>query len=130
MCQFHQVQIVLRYLTRKPKQQAAIELHKVTLALTQNNKIEYDQRLCRWNVKWGNYLNERSVNSITGKSFCTHKKLRSAYLSLCLNLRYLFVYEQFADLKIPNTTNALNGSFSNLKNKLRNFPKNSPNPQK
>lgn len=33
---------------------------------------------------------------------------------------YLFIFEQFAELKIPNTTNALDGSFSNLKNKLRN----------
>jgi len=28
MCQFHQIQIVQRYLTRKPKSQAAIELKK------------------------------------------------------------------------------------------------------
>jgi hypothetical protein len=34
MCQFHQIQIVLRYLTRKPKTQAAIELKKLTLKLT------------------------------------------------------------------------------------------------
>lgn len=120
MCQFHQVQIVLRYLTRKPKQQAAIELRKVALTLTKSNKTEFEQRLYRWHVKWENYLNERSVNSITGKSFYTHKKLRSAYLSLCRNMRYLFVYEQFAEFKIPNTTNALDGSFSDLKNKLRN----------
>lgn len=38
MYQFHQVQIVLRYLTRKPKQQAAIELRKVALTLTQSNR--------------------------------------------------------------------------------------------
>ena len=34
MCQFHQIQIVQRYLTRKPKTQAAIELKKLTLKLT------------------------------------------------------------------------------------------------
>jgi len=34
MCQFHQIQIVLRYLTRKPKTQAAIELKKLTLKMT------------------------------------------------------------------------------------------------
>lgn len=120
MCQFHQVQIVLRYLTRKPKQEAAIELRKVTLTLTHSTKKEFEQRLDRWHSRWENYLNERSINYHTGKSFYTHKKLRSAYLSLCRNMPYLFVFEQYPKLMIPNTTNALDGSFSDLKNKLRN----------
>ena len=34
MCQFHQIQIVQRYLTRKPKTQAAVELKKLALKLT------------------------------------------------------------------------------------------------
>ena len=120
MCQFHQVQIVLRYLTRKPKQEAAIELRKVTLTLTNSTKKEFEQRLDRWHSRWENYLNERSINHHTGKSFYTHKRLRSAYLSLCRNMPYLFVFEQYPALMIPNTTNALDGSFSDLKNKLRN----------
>ncbi len=120
MCQFHQVQIVLRYLTRKPKQEAAIELRKVTLTLTRSTKKEFEQRLDRWHSRWKNYLNERSINYHTGKSFYTHKKLRSAYLSLCRNMPYLFVFEQYPKLMIPNATNALDGSFSDLKNKLRN----------
>jgi len=120
MCQFHQVQIVLRYLTRNPKQEAAIELRKVTLTLTRSTKNEFEQRLARWNNRWENYLNERSTNHCTGKSFYTHKRLRSAYLSLCRNMQYLFVFEQYPTLNIPNTTNALDGSFSDLKNKLRN----------
>jgi len=46
--------------------------------------------------------------------------LRSAYLSLKRHLPYLFTFEDYPDLKIPNTTNALDGQFANLKNKLRN----------
>lgn len=120
MCQFHQIQIVLRYLTRKPKQQAAIELRKVVLTLTGSKKAEFEQRLERWHTRWEGYLTERSITLSTRKSYYTHKKLRSAYLSLCRNMPYLFVFEQFPELKIPNTTNALDGSFSDLKNKLRN----------
>lgn len=119
MCQFHQVQIVLRYLTRKPKHQAGIELRKVTLTLTKSSRIEFEQRLDRWHLKWKNYLDERSVSASSGKSFYTHKKIRSAYLSLRRNVPYLFIFEEYANLKIPNTTNALDGSFSDLKNKLR-----------
>jgi hypothetical protein len=120
MCQFHQVQIVLRYLTRKPKIQAAIELKKLTLKLTKQTKLEFVNNLNDWYLRWSNYLNERSKLPSTGKTYYTHKRLRSAYLSLRKHLLYLFVFEDFPDLKIPNTTNALDGQFANLKNKLRN----------
>ena len=43
-----------------------------------------------------------------------------AYLSLIRNLPYLFVYQDYKELNIPNTTNVLDGQFANLKNKLRN----------
>lgn len=65
-------------------------------------------------------LNERTVNEETGKSHYTHKKLRSAYRSLVTNLPHLFVFEEWRELDIPNTTNSLDGLFADLKNKLRN----------
>ena len=55
-----------------------------------------------------------------GKSHYTHKKLRSAYRSLKTNLPWLFTWYDKIDLKIPNTTNAIDGHFADLKNKLRN----------
>ena len=36
------------------------------------------------------------------------------------NLPYLFTWYNHIDLNIPNTTNALDGQFADLKNKLRN----------
>jgi hypothetical protein len=120
MCQFHQIQIVLRYLTRKPKTQAAIELKKLTLKLTKQTKSEFVNILNNWYLRWSDYLNERSRSSSTGKSYYTHKRLRSAYLSLKKHLPYLFTFEDYPNLKIPNTTNTLDGQFANLKNKLRN----------
>jgi hypothetical protein len=36
------------------------------------------------------------------------------------HLPYLFVFEDYKELMMPNTTNALDGQFSDLKNKLRN----------
>jgi len=35
-------------------------------------------------------------------------------------LPYLFVFENCKERMIPNTTNALDGQFADLKNKLRN----------
>jgi transposase-like protein len=119
MCQFHQIQIVLRYLTRKPKLQASIELRRLSLTLTKSTKSEFIKKLDEWYLKWETCYNERSYSKLTHKSFYTHKKMRSAYLSLRRNIRFLFVFEENRKLNIPNTTNALDGVFSNLKNKLR-----------
>jgi len=120
MCQFHQIQIVQRYLTRKPKTQAAIELKKLTLKLTKISKNDFVNNLNQWYLRWSDYLNERSRSPSTGKTYYTHKRLRSAYLSLKRHLPYLFVFEEYKELMIPNTTNALDGQFADLKNKLRN----------
>jgi hypothetical protein len=120
MCQFHQIKIVQRYLTRKPKAQAAIELKKLALKLTKQTKIEFVDSLNNWYSVWSDYLNERSKSPSTGKTYYTHKRLRSAYLSLKRHLPYLFVFEDYKEFMIPNTTNALDGQFADLKNKLRN----------
>ena len=120
MCQFHQIQIVLCYLTRKPKHQANIELKKISLSLTKSSQLEFEKQLDDWYIKWKEYYNERSISITTNKSFYTHKRLRSAYLSLRRNLSYLFVFEEYKELDIPNTTNALDGIFSELKRQLRN----------
>jgi hypothetical protein len=46
--------------------------------------------------------------------------LRSAARSLFVNLPWLFKWYDNLELKIPNTTNAFDGHFADLKNKLRN----------
>jgi len=120
MCQFHQIQIVQRYLTRKPKASAAIELKKLTLLLTKQSQNEFVNGLNSWYLRWSDYLNERSQSPSTGKTQYTHKRLRSAYLSLKRHLPYLFTFEEYRELMIPNTTNALDGQFADLKNRLRN----------
>jgi hypothetical protein len=120
MCQFHQVQIVTKQLTKKPKTPCGIELRAISLTLTKSTKTEFTKSLNDWYYKWESYLNERTKNPIGKGSYYTHKRVRSAYLSLKRNLPYLFTFQEFKELGIPNTTNAIDGVFSDLKNKLRN----------
>lgn len=120
MCQFHQVAIITRYLTRKPKMLAGIELRVLSLTLTKMNKIAFIGQLEGWYYIWESYLKERTTSATTGKTHYKHKRLRSAYFSLKRNLKWLYTYEDYKELMIPNTTNALDGEFSDLKNKLRN----------
>ena len=119
MCNFHQVAIVRRYLTKKPKMQASKELWTLALMLVHTDRESFAGGLMQWHEKWNVFLNERKIG-IDGKNRYIHKKLRSAYNSLKNNLPWLFTWYDNIALNMPNTTNALDGQFSDLKNKLRN----------
>ena len=119
MCNIHQVAIIRRYLTKKPKMQASKELWELTLLLVQTDKESFTGGLQYWFNKWESFFNERKIDD-KGKKRYVHKRLRSAYRSLRTNLPFLFTWYDNMELKIPNTTNAIDGHFADLKNKLRN----------
>jgi len=120
MCQFHQAAIIRRYITKRPKLQASIELNNLVKLMPKTDKESFVGGLNAWYEKWKSFLNERTVNEETGKSYYTHKRLRSAYRSLKTNMKWLFTWYDNIELGIPNTTNAIDGHFADLKNKLRN----------
>lgn len=120
MCQFHQVAIIRRYITKNPKLPASKELKELVAMMKVTDKESFEGGLASWFTKWESFLNERTVNPQTGKSHYTHKRLRSAYRSLKTNLKWLFNWYDHIELNIPNTTNAIDGHFADLKNKLRN----------
>lgn len=115
MCHFHQKQIILRYLTSRPKLQASIELKIITDTLANTNEGVFTNKLNGWHNKWQDFLKEKTINSETNRWCYTHKRLRSAFRSLKTNLPYLFTYQRYPELKIPNTTNSLDGYFNRLK---------------
>jgi hypothetical protein len=119
MCNFHQVAIIRRYLTKKPKMQASRELWQLTLMLAHTDKESFEGGLTDWHIKWMDFLNERKVDE-KGKKRYIHKRLRSAYRSLKTNLQWLYTWYDNIEMQIPNTTNAIDGHFADLKNKLRN----------
>ena len=92
MCQFHQIAIITRYITRNPKAQASIELKIIINLLTQTDKESFFGALDEWYNKWESYINERAINHETGRSRYVHKRLRSAYRSLERNKKYLFTW--------------------------------------
>lgn len=122
MCQFHQIQIVLRYITRKPKLEAGKELKEFVLMLTKTDEASFRHWLKLWHTKWQDFLAEKTVDPITGRWHFTHKRLRSAYRSLETNLPWLFTFERHPYLCMPNTTNSLEGAFTNIKAKIHVHP--------
>lgn len=119
ICQFHQLQIITRYITRRPKLPAGIELRDIALRLTKTDEASFIYWLHEWHEKWKEFLAEKSFDAERKQFRFTHRRLRSAYQSLKTHLPYLFTHQRHRELNMPNTTNTLDGSFSHLKEKIR-----------
>ena len=120
LCQFHQMKTVTRYLTRKPTTPAGRDLRAIMLSLSRTDEKTFTELLVRWQKRYEEFVNERTPCSCCQPKRWpyTHWKLRAAYRSLKTNVPYLFTFQKFPDLHLPNTTNTLDGSFSHLKNQV------------
>ena len=120
MCIFHQQQIMTRYLTQNPRHKASIDLKEISHLLGKINEIEFLKLLNQWYKTYKLFLDEKVYDLNTKKKYFIHKRLRSAYRSLKINLPYLFTFQRFKERKIPTTTNSLDGGiFSPLKTLIR-----------
>jgi hypothetical protein len=118
-CQFHQVKTVTKYLTRKPKTDAARALRTLVLQLKDMREDEFKNTLGAWYERWQEFLNEKSIAPHKNRGWeYTHKRLRAAHRSLKANLSRLFTHQRYPELNIPNTTNTLDGMFSQIKNRI------------
>lgn len=114
----HQVKTVSRYLTRNAKTAVGKSLWQLTPTLKDSSKADFQSALQTWFEQHKSFLNERTINEKSGRSRYTHRKLRSAYLSLKRHLNYLFTFEAHPRVGMDNTTNLLDGRFADLKRKL------------
>lgn len=117
-CQFHQMKTVTKYLTRRPETLAGMDLRSIMLQLPQSNEKEFSQLLESWHKKYKTFINQKTTIIGCNRPYYTHKNVRSAYMSLKNNLPFLFTYQKYPELNIPNTTNSLDGMFTQLKAKL------------
>lgn len=118
ICQFHQMKNVTKYLTRRPETLAGQELRSIMLTLSKSNEKEFTNLLDDWYRQWKNFITEKTYVLGSKHWYYTHKNVRGAYKSLERNLSYLFTYQKHPELAIPNTTNSLDGMFTQLKAKL------------
>ena len=118
-CHFHQAQIVRRYTTQNPKIQAGHELLELVKTLTISTESVFSYRLTLYIEKYRDFLNEKTLNPLTGVLSPTHPKLRSAVRSLQIHLHMLFTFERYPNQYIPNTTNSLESHFSHIKDVVR-----------
>jgi len=119
MCQFHQVMIVRRYLTNAPELEASKELLLLVKHMAKMERATFEEEFNSWYMRWRDFLNERSVDPKTGARRYTHKRTRSAWLSIKRNMPWLWTFEQHAELHLPRTNNSLEGCFTDIKTKIR-----------
>jgi len=118
ICQFHQLQIVKRKLTLRPETEAGQSLLAIGFSISKKNEEILTQELNDWFKKFKYFINEKTYILGTRRWRYTHRRVRSAYNSLKKNLPFLYTYQKYPELKIPNTTNSLDGYWSRLKNLL------------
>ena len=118
MCQFHMKMIMRRYLTLRPRIEAAQELKILTTNLTKISETEFNNEFTKWDNKWSEFLKERTLHP-NGKRSFTHRKLRAARRSIRRHLPHLFTYQNYPELDIPNTTNDIESMNSKIKDLLR-----------
>lgn len=66
MCQFHQVAILKRYLTSRPKTAAGQELRAIGLALTILTEKDFETVLMEWHKRYADFLKEKTFG-VDGK---------------------------------------------------------------
>jgi hypothetical protein len=120
MCQFHQILITRRYLTQEPDLEASSELLELVKNITRMDKESFIGSFGEWYEKYKDVLNER-VRDKRIKRYTPpymRPRLRSAYLSLKRNMPLLWTFYDHPETGLPNTNNALEGVFSDIKGKI------------
>lgn len=117
-CHFHQIAIARRYLTRRPILEASKELRAIILTLPISTEETFTKLLQIWHEHWHDFLKERTYQLDGIHWQYTHRRVRAAYRSVKRHLPYLFTYQKYPQLHIPNTTNSLDGYFNKLKSLL------------
>lgn len=121
MCQFHQIMIVRRYLTQDPDIRASIELLSLIKEITRMDKESFIGAFDKWYERNKDTLNERVIDKRIRRKTPPYMRprLRSAYLSIKRNMQFLWTFYDYPETGLPNTNNALEGVFSDIKSKTR-----------
>ena len=121
MCQFHQMLIVRRYLTQDPEIEASRNLLELVNGMAETDKESFIGAFNEWYDKYRDVGNERVHDGRIKRRTPPYMRprLRSAYLSVKRNMPLLWTFYDHPETGLPNTNNALEGLFSDLKTKVR-----------
>lgn len=113
MCHVHMERIVITGTTRNPELEAGRALLALIKTLHYTDSETFKNYFKKYLEKYQNFINEKSINPLTGRMSLTHEPLYQASMSLLKFLPHLFTFEK--DKDIPKTTNTLEGHFSHVR---------------
>lgn len=120
-CTFHIANEICTWLTKKPKSDAARELRQLACLLSKVDNHKQAQLWMRdfvdWHTKYEEYINEKSVDEITGRWWYTHRMLHRSSTHIKRALPNMFNYTRYPN--IPKTSNSIESFFGHLKDHLR-----------
>jgi hypothetical protein len=116
-CVIHVQRMCRIWLSSKPKSLAGKELRSIISTL---HLIESHHQLsfwlldlAKWDAQYREFINEKTINPITGKYWFKHKLLRRSFSVIKIALPNLFAY--LDNPRIPKSTNGLESFFGHLK---------------
>jgi hypothetical protein len=113
MCHVHMERIVVNGTTRNPELEAGKALLAITKTLHYTDGETFKNYVKKYLEKYQHFINEKSINPLTGKTSLTHEPLYKAIMSLWRFLPYLFTFEK--NKNISRTSNTLEGHFSHIR---------------
>jgi hypothetical protein len=113
MCHVHMERLVVKGTTRKPILEAGQALLALIKTIHYSDENTFKNYFKKYVEKYQSFLNERTINPVTGEKSLTHEPLHGATLSLVKFLPYLFTFTKHKD--ISRTTNSLEGHFSHIR---------------
>lgn len=120
-CTFHIANEICTWLTKKPKSDAARELRQLARCLSSVENHNHAQLWLRefidWYNKYEEYINEKSVDEISGRWWYTHKMLHRSCTHIKRAIPNMFNYTRYTN--IPKTSNSIESFFGHLKDHLR-----------
>ncbi|MEO6188706.1 MAG: transposase [Ginsengibacter sp.] len=119
-CLVHIQRMCLLWLTANPTYEAGKELRPLVLMIhrieTQNDKLYWIHSLLYWEIKFTDFLKERSYKPETGRYWYKHRLIRRSFFTMKRALPNMFHY--LGNPNIPKTTNGIESYFGHLKNHL------------
>ncbi len=119
-CLVHIQRMCLLWLTANPTYDAGKELRPLVLMIhrieTHNDKLFWIQSLSDWEIKFKDFLKEKSYKMETGRYWFKHRLIRRSFFTMKRALPNMFHY--LDNSNIPKTTNGIESYFGHLKNHL------------
>jgi hypothetical protein len=119
-CLVHIQRMCRIWLSNKPKNNPGKELkdivNKLHLVKTHIQRDYWVVSLTKWHQAHKEFINQKSINPITGRFWYTHKLVRRSFLVIKNALPQMFHY--LDNERIPKSTNGLESFFGHLKGHL------------